>query len=197
MKRRTVLQTLASAVALHPLGKLPVRAQVPPAPPAGLSAANIATLTAIAEVVLPTALGRVGRNAAVTRFGGWVRNYKQGADRGHGYGSSTLSAPTGPSPALQYPAQFAALDKAAEAHGAATFAALPLAARQTIVETALNTPQQVSRLPARPTGANLVADFMGLYFNSPEGFDLAYDAAIGRDTCRSLDGSDRAPGRRS
>jgi hypothetical protein len=115
------------------------------------------------------------------------------ADRGHGYGSSSLSQPTGPSPAARYPAQFASLDQAAIAKGAASFATLSLDGRRALVETALNDPQPVQRLPARPTGANLVADFMGFYFTSGDAWDLAYRASIGRDRCRSLDGSDRPP----
>ena len=34
---------------------------------------------------------------------------------------------------------------------------------------------------------------MGFYFTSPDAWDLAYQARIGRDRCRSLDGSDQAP----
>jgi hypothetical protein len=164
------------------------REQAPP-----FTAAETATLKAIAEVVLPSALDRAARDRVVTAFVNWVRGYREGADRGHGYGSSTLSQPTGPSPAGRYPAQFAALDKAAAARGAASFAALALDGRRALVEAALNEPQPVPRLPARPTGANLAADFMGFYFTSGDAWDLAYRANIGRDRCRSLDGSDRAP----
>ena len=57
----------------------------------------------------------------------------------------------------------------------------------------LNEPARVMAMPARPNGANLVADFMGYFFSSAEASDLAYDAAIGRDSCRGLDGSERAP----
>ncbi len=182
------MQSFVGAVAATPLARLRLFAQAP-----DLTDANIASLRALAEVVLPTSAGAAGRDLAVTQFVGWVRNYKEGADRGHGYGNSQLSAPTGPSPVSKYPAQFAALDRAASAQGGATFAALAPAARRAIVENALNTPQPVTRLPAHPTGANLVADFMGLYFNSPEAIDLCYRAEIQRDTCRGLDGSERAP----
>jgi hypothetical protein len=81
----------------------------------------------------------------------------------------------------------------AKAQGAPTFAALPLDRRREVVETILNEPQRITNMPARPNGASLVADFMGYYFGSEGGYDLAYAAAIGRDTCRSLDGSDRPP----
>ena len=91
------------------------------------------------------------------------------------------------------PAQFAALDQAARDQGAASFVAAALAVRRTIVESALNTPQPVTRLPTRPTGANLVADFMGMYFSSAEATDLCYQAEIGRDTCRGLEGSEQPP----
>jgi hypothetical protein len=105
-----------------------------------------------------------------------------------------LSQPTGPSPAGRYPAQFAALDQAAQAQGGNTFAALAVEKRRAVVEAALNGPPPITRMPARPTGANLVADFMGYFFNSADAYDLCYEAAIGRDTCRGLDGSERAPG---
>jgi len=42
-------------------------------------------------------------------------------------------------------------------------------------------------------GNSLIADFMGMYFGSEAGYDLAYDAAIGRDTCRGLDDSPKPP----
>jgi hypothetical protein len=190
MKRRTLLQSVAALFALQPLARLRLFAQ---SNPAALSDANVTALKAIAEVVLPAALGSAGRDKAVSDFVVWVRNYKEGADRGHSYGSSTVSAPTPASPAARYPAQFAALDKAAEAQGGTSLATLPVEKRRVVIEAALNTPPPVTRLPARPTGVNLVADFMGSFFNSAEGFDLAYNAAIGRDSCRSLDGSDRAP----
>lgn len=192
MKRRTLLRWLAAVLAAPPLARLRLFAQEPP-----LTAQQVATLGAIADVVLPDAIGRDGRERAVARFVAWVRNYREGADRGHGYGSSNLSAPTGSSPAPRYPAQFAALDQAARDRGAESFARLAIDGRRAVIEAALNTPQPVTNMPARPNGANLVADFMGYYFSSSDAYDLAYNARIGRDTCSTLDGSDREPARLS
>jgi hypothetical protein len=188
MNRRDALKSLAAVAALPALTASDLVAQTTDFTPA-----QIATLRALAEVALPSSLGADGRDDAVRRFVTWVRGYKPGADRGHGYGNSQLSAPTGPSPASRYPAQFDALDAAAKTRGAATFAALTLVPRRAVVEAALNDPQRVTQMPARPNGANLVADFMGLYFNGADARDVAYNAAIGRDTCRGLDGSDQAP----
>ena len=60
------------------------------APAAAFSAAEITTLGAIAEVVLPSALSADDRRLAVRAFTTWFNNYKPGADMGHGYGASTL-----------------------------------------------------------------------------------------------------------
>jgi hypothetical protein len=188
MQRRTWLQSIAALVAARPFVGLRLFAQAP-----AFSNTDIATLGAIAEVVLPETIGRDGRDRAVSAFVSWVRGYREGADMGHGYGASTLRPRSGSSVAARYPAQLAALDQAARGRGAATFAALPLADRRAIVETFLNEPSPVTRLPAQPTGANVVADFMGSYFTSADAWDVAYGADIGRDRCRALEGSENPP----
>lgn len=188
MKRRTLLQLATAVAAWAPIARLRAFAQAPP-----FSEEEKATFNAIAEVALPASIGSVGRVAATQKFIAWHLNYRRGADMGHGYGASTLR-PSSPTPILpRYAAQFASLDAVARAQGAASFSAAPIDMRRPIVEAALNTPQAINRLPARPTGANLIADFMGLYFNSADAFDQAYRAAIGRDDCRSLERSDQPP----
>jgi hypothetical protein len=184
--RRTLLKSFVTMVMAGLLARrrTPLRAQVHE-----LTPGQMATLGAIAEVVLPSALGADGRDLVVEQFASWVRGYREGADMGHSYGSAMLRRPSGPSPALSYPAQFAALDSAARERGAPSFAALPVDDRRIIIESALNTPQRVARLPSQPNGTYLIADFMGMYFASPDAWDLAYQRRIGRDRCRSLEGS--------
>lgn len=191
MKRRTLFQSLAALLVARRFGGLTLGAQRA----AELSAAEIVALRALAEVTLPESIGADGRDIVVDRFVAWVKNYREGADMGHGYGSSTLRRPSGPPPARQYPSQFAALDAAARSAGAASFAALAKDQRRAIVEAALDAPERVTRLPGTPTGANLVADFMGFYFNSPDAFDVCYGRDIGADRCRSLTGSEQEPSR--
>jgi hypothetical protein len=189
MRRRTLLQSLAAAVFGRPLAAVRLRAQQP----AALTPAQLATLGAVAEVVLPSALGADGRDLVVEQFAAWVRGYREGADMGHGYGASTLRRRSGSSPARNYAGQFQALDEAARAAGGLDFASLAADERRVIIEAALDSPQRVTRLPSQPTGANLVADFMGVYYSGPEAWDLAYDRRIGRDRCRSLEGSEERP----
>ena len=188
MRRRTLLTSVAAAVFVRPFTGLRLRAQR-----VELSPAQLATLGAIAEVALPSALGRDGRDLVVEQFATWVREYREGADMGHGYGAATLRRRSGPPPSRNYAAQFDALDEAARAAGGLDFGALSTAGRRVIIEGALNSPQRVSRLPSQPAGENLVADFMGFYYSSPEAWDLAYERRIGRDRCRTLEGSEERP----
>jgi hypothetical protein len=88
----------------------------------------------------------------------------------------------------------AALEAAARAAGAASLNAASVEARGAIIEAALTTPQRITQLPARPNGAHVVADFMGLFFHGQQGYNLAYRAAINREECRGLAGSEKAPG---
>jgi hypothetical protein len=189
MLRRTLLKSLAAALAARPAGTL---AQQAPAA-TSFSPTEIETLHAIADVVLPAEIGADARRKAVATFVSWFANYRQGADMGHGYGSSVLRAASGPSPFSRYPAQFAALDAAASVRGGQTFRALPASERRAVVGQVLNDPQPVNRLPPQPTGANLVADLMGSYFTSADAWDVCYRAEIQRDSCRTLDNSAEPP----
>ncbi len=202
MKRRTFLGALTAVVLPRvtndtgngfPVSIPGIVGDTAQTPAPTFSVSETETLTALAETVLPSALAANDRRLAVRAFTAWFANYKPGADMGHGYGASTLRAPSGPSPIARYPPQFAALNQAAAARGAATFAALPADARREVVEAFLNQPQPVNRMPGQPTGANLVADFMGMYFNSQDGWNLCYRAEINRDACRTLDNSEKAP----
>src|SRR5688500_1359519 len=98
MLRRTLLQMVAALVVFRPIRAFARVLQAPP-----FNAREVETLSAVAEVVLPSDLGPVGRRRAVDRFVTWFVNYREGADMGHGYGASVLRPPSGPSPALRYP----------------------------------------------------------------------------------------------
>ena len=194
MDRRSVLKAFGALfVTRRAVGTLAFSLPEPALQAAPFTPGEVSTLGAIAEVVLPSTLTADDRRVAVRSFVNWFANYKPGADMGHGYGASTLRAPSGPSPVSRYAPQFAAIDAAAKEKGAQPFAGLPLSARREVVESMLNGTQPVTRLPAQPTGANLIADLMGSYFNSQDGWNLCYKAEINRDSCRTLDGSEKPP----
>jgi hypothetical protein len=52
---------------------------------------------------------------------------------------------------------------------------------------------KITALPQSPNGAHIAADLLSFYFTSSDANDLCYQARIGRDACRGLDGSDRPP----
>jgi hypothetical protein len=177
MKRRTLLQILASTIVALP-GRIGLRAQ-----PATLSAPQVARLRMVADVVLPQEIGAAARTRAVDQFLAWLQNYRAGAETDHGYGFPRLRR-TAPSPAIKYAEQLNALG--------AAFTDLAPAERSRVVETAIGV-AEVKRLPARPDGTHVVTDLMAFYFNSIEANDVCYRAQIGRDTCRGLEGSGNRP----
>lgn len=184
VSRREALKTLGAGAAVPLLTTRAVSAQAE-----GL---DLAALDALAEVVLPS---EADRKSAVRAFTEWIADYKEGADTDHGYGNTRIRA-TGPSPAHSYPAQLVALDSAARAQGAVSFASASLEERRVLIETAI-ADAKIERLPVRPTGGHIATDLMGHYFNSPIANDLCYRAVIAREACRGLPGSDQRPAPRS
>lgn len=176
MKRRTLLQVLLGFVAAIP-AKVRVYAQ-----PTPLRTDDEARLRALADVVLPGELGPDGRARVVADFLAWLRDYRADADMDHGYGFTRLRR-TGASPAAKYPAQLEALEQATAKLGGD---------RRAAVEAAIAS-ARAERLPSRPDGGHVATDLMAFYFNSDEANYLAYRAAIRREACRGLEGSENRP----
>ena len=130
----------------------------PVAPPGAGRARDVAldraTLAAVGEVVLPGELGAAGRAGAVDAFVAWVAGYAPVAERMHGYGYADVRY-LPPDPAPGWGAQLDGLELLARRSRGASFAALPIADRRALVESALaSTPGD--RLPA-PIAAGLDA----------------------------------------
>jgi len=178
MKRRTFVRFAASTVALLPASRLALLAQE-----AGLPSASLATLEALAPVVLPPSLGRRAIGLVTDRFLAWLRGYRAGVIREHGYGRPEVRR-TPESPASRYVEDLAALERAAEAQGAA-FSRMSPAAKRALIEAALRA-AGVEDLPGRPNGQHVVSDLMAFYFQSSEANDFCYRAQIGQEKCRPL-----------
>jgi hypothetical protein len=192
VKRRELLGRLAAA-AMTPAAAPSLEQAADPKLSWIDNAGGRAFLLALAEVVLPSELGRAGQAEAVERFVRWLRGYEADAEMDHGYGFTRLRR-TGASPAGRYPMLIAVIDRqtaAALRRPKATFASAPLEVRRTIVEDSLRSVKG-ERLLARP-GGNLIEDLMAFYFQSSAASDLCYRAAIGRDACRGLPGSEDPP----
>ncbi len=178
MRRRTLLRWIASLGAAIRFSGLRAWAQT-----ASFPAGQEDTLAALAAVVLPSELGPVGVRDIARRFEVWVRDYRASAEMDHGYGFTRLRRkPASPAPA--YLRQLENL-RPSLVNGDA-------ASHRQAVEAALDE-AKVTDLPRTPDGRHVATDLMAFYFRSSDANDLCYRAAIGRDLCRGLKGSDNAP----
>jgi hypothetical protein len=176
MRRRTLLRWSASLGTAIRFSGLRVWAQT-----AGFPADQGDTLEALAAVVLPSELGPSRIRDITRRFELWVREYRPGAEMDHGYGFTRLRTKP-PSPV--YLSQLENLRTAVLNRDTA--------ARRQAVEAALEE-AKLTDLPRTPDGRHVAADLMAFYFRSSDANDLCYRAAIGRDLCRGLKGSDSPP----
>jgi hypothetical protein len=177
MHRRTLLRWLLSGAAAWPLRGIELHAHA-----ADLSTAGVATLRALAAVVLPSALGAAGHDKVVGDFVQWLASYQPGAERGYGYGHPRRAV----TPAIDtkvYESQLMTLG---------ALAALPVEARRTKVIESLNA-SGARTLPGSPNGGHIITDFMSFYFSSGPAVDVVYRARIGSTTCRGLGGAAARP----
>lgn len=91
--RRSALRWIASAATAVSALPRPGRLWAAARAPVSFAPRERAALEALAEVVLPGELGQAGRRAVVDGFALWLREYREGAEREHGYGGAPLSYP--------------------------------------------------------------------------------------------------------
>ena len=142
------------------------------------------TLNQLAATVLPSTLGREGTQAVADQLVQWVREYRSGAAMSPGYGAPRVRfKPSSPAP--RYQAQLEEL-------ATGPFARANLEERRRMLAQAFEE-TGVEDLSGVPAGLHVAADLMSLYFTSPSAHDQAYQAAIGKDTCRTIENSGRVP----
>jgi hypothetical protein len=166
VKRRTWFQAIAAVFAA-----VKSRAQT-----AAFPGRRAGALRDLAATILPAALGREKTDRIADRFGEWVRGYRAGADTEHGYGFPRIRI----KPDLPVGRYIEQLDALGDKPGADVV-------RRALEDT------KITALPSSPNGVHIAADLLSFYFNSSDANDLCYRARIGRDVCRGLPGSDRAP----
>ena len=174
MQRRTVLK---SALGAAGLASMPAWAQ------ANFPGSREKEFKDLAAVVLPESLGRKATDAAAEQFLRWLREYRPGAEMGPGYGVTRIQRKP-ESPAATYMAQ---LEELAPALSAGTLAAKRKAIADSIRKAGV---KDIGQLP---TGLHLASDLMTVYFQSVEANDLAYEAAVGKDQCRTIADSAQQP----
>lgn len=185
MERRTFLRWFMSGAVALPLRSVHLHAQA-----ATLPADGLATLRAVAAVVLPSELRAAGHDRVVNEFVQWLASYRSGAEREWGYGNPRKSGTATIDPA-RYASQLRLLEERAGARGA-SLPTLPIEVRRDLVIDALEQ-AGVRDLPSSPDGRHVIADVMSFFFNSPTARDIVYRRRIGRHTCRGLAGAGAKP----
>lgn len=150
-----------------------------------------ATLHALAETVLPSALGAAGITRTVRQFTEWGAGYHEGAEAVHGYGTSRLRT-LGPTPLTRWTTQLADLDARAQSAYQKRFAALSPTQREAIVRAALQG-QRLDRMPGVANADHVAVALLAHFYDSPAATDLCYQAQIGKQTCRPLAAQARKP----
>jgi len=185
LSRRTFLASLAAAV---PLTLIVRRAH---ATAAAYLESDPATLDALADVVLPSALGKAGVRRAAAAFREWGVGYRANAELNHGYGTSRLRS-SGPTPLTRWTQQLDALDAGARAAHRKPFRDLASADRVALVREAL-AGQRVDRMPPVGEASHVALALLSHFYDSSAATDLCYQVQIGRSTCRRLADSSRKP----
>jgi hypothetical protein len=152
--------------------------------------APTATLRALGDVVLPSALGTAGIDREVAAFRRWMTDYREHAELTHGYGTSRIRY-SGPTPVTRWTSQLDALDAAGRKQFGAPFASLALSRREAVVRAALG--GKLDRLPAVAEADHVAIALIAHFYGSSAATDLCYGAAIGREQCRPLAQSSREP----
>ena len=150
-----------------------------------------AILEALGEVVLPSELGSMGRDAAIGQFVIWADEYDPVAEEMHGYGYADIRyLPPDPSPAWR--AQLAALELLAMKSHRKPFAALPRAEREELVTIAIR--GHVSdRLPAPLDATHIAIALLAHWASSPDAWDLALGVKVVPASCRVLGDANAKP----
>jgi hypothetical protein len=176
MYRRTLIRSLITWISLN-AGRL--RAQS-----AGFPGKHEATLKELAAIVLPESLSRPATDAVALQFVRWVQEYRSGAEMQTGYGTTRVRY----KPASPAPGYLGQLEKLS----VGALAAADLTSRRRKIAESLQA-EGVRDLPMSPNGGHVAADLMTFYFQSPAANDLVYQAAIGKDQCRTLKNSGDVP----
>ena len=179
MRRRTLIQSALGLAAIVPIPRVREWALGTAFP-----GAQEDTLRTLAATVLPSSLGSAGTDDVAAEFGDWVAGYRAGAEMSPGYGSPRVRY-KGASPAALFQRQLQAL-------AAGALASDDLAVRRQQLAVELER-AGINDLTSGPRGEHVVADLMSFWFASPAAHDLAYQAAIGKDRCRTLESSARVP----
>jgi hypothetical protein len=144
-----------------------------------------ASLDALGEAMLPSALGMDGQRAAVAAFVAWCDGYDPVAEEMHGYGYADVRyLPPDPVPAWR--AQLDGLELLAQRLHGASFASIPADQRRVLVSKATRGARG-DRLPSPLNASHVAIALLSHWAASPDAWNLALGVAVSPTTCRQLE----------
>lgn len=184
MFRRTLFKSVLSGLVLQFLPRWARAGSTP------MQESSSPSLNDLALVVLPTSLGPARISEITANFEKWIAGYPVGADAGYGYGFPSPKV-IGASPSIHYAEQIRQIGTVAVAKGT-PFAQLDDEGKRTVIRSVL-ADVRAGSVPQRPNGLHVVTDLMSYFYNSSDGTDFCYNAAIRRTDCRGLASSGNRP----
>ena len=146
-------------------------------------------LRTVSDVVLPSELGSDGREAAVNAFETWLAGFAPVAERPHPYLAPEITYGP-PDPAPGWNAQLTALDLESRQRHGAGLAEVEQSLRERLIRAQID---GGGGLPDPARAGHVAVGLMAHFFRSSIAVDLSYDARIGKQTCRGLDGLKGSP----
>lgn len=152
------------------------------------------TLEAVGRVVLPkSALGDEGVQRVVRGFVSWLEGFEPVAERNHPYlwTDEILYGPPDPGP--QWASQLEALDLEAQKRRGTSFADLSDDDQRYVLGNQMPSDSK-GELPYAGDAPHVAIGLLSYFYRTTEATDLAYGAAIEKQTCRGLDTGPDEPG---
>lgn len=152
---------------------------------------DTATLSALAEAILPTDLGEEGVGGAVAAFQTWLAGFRPAAELELGYQTHEIRFGP-PDPAPGWKAQLEALELEATRRYRRSFGELSLEERREMVRRELRG-DDLRRLPDPARARHVSAALLAHHLSSPATVDRSYGVRIERLSCRGLEETGERP----
>lgn len=149
-----------------------------------------APLVALGQSVLPAELGTEGKERVTLDFQQWLDDFRPEPELPSGWGSAEI--PHGPpDPTQRWTRQLERLNESTLQREGVPFSVLSEEERLSLLRDAITEESLPLRNPA--DAEHVAVGLLAFFYRSPEATNLAYQAAIHRESCRDLSAAHERP----
>lgn len=143
-------------------------------------------LVALAHALLPSELTVAERAGVADALLSWLRGYRAGETMDHGYGFTRIRE-TDADPGPRYALDLDEMEETGRRRWSESLATLDRERLRQLAAEAIDShaPDRDS-IPSRPDAPHVTIALLSAYYRSAAAADRAYEARIGRETCRGL-----------